>query len=141
MGFQDQTRRATARMDKRMKAAAQLSVQRVVERAERVEGEQGGRMRIDTGFLRASGGAALGTMPRGPARNPGRKKYPLGTTLTGMPLPVALAQWDFTKPLNYGWTANYALAREAKDKFVVGAAQLWPRIVKQAISEVKSARV
>lgn len=136
MSFGDQIRRHTAKYEKRLEATAKLSIERLVANAETLR-TNGGRFRFDLGFLLASGGAALGELPRGPTDNPERKRYRQDASLSGMPLPVALAQWDFTQKLTYGWTARYARAREAKDGFMLGAVQLWPRIVKDAAREVR----
>lgn len=94
-------------------------------------------MRVDTGFLRASGGAALGQMPRGPAEATKRRAagdktsqlYDRNEALTGRPLIVILSVWDQTEPLYYGWSASYARIRESKDGFMRLAAQNWDDIV------------
>lgn len=122
--------------DRRLKAVARQSVQELVDRAERTQPE-GGRMRVDTGFLRASGGASLGSMPRGPDEPTRRRAtgdktselYNRNESLTGRPLIVILSVWDQTQPLYYGWSANYARIRESKDGFMRLAAQNWDDIV------------
>jgi len=129
-----------ARKSKEMtEAVARQSVQDVVERAE-LTAAQGGAMRVDTGFLRASGGAALGGFPRGPSSNPGGRQFSgSGEAGTGIPLAVALAQWDFEAKLAYGWSASYARPREARDGFMRLAVQNWERIVESNVRAAKAA--
>lgn len=106
---------------RRTRAVAKQSVEDVVEVAQ-TPTAKGGRMRVDTGFLRSSGGAALGEPPKGPSSQGDGGQ-------SGEPLPVALAKWDLNQPLYWGWTAEYASARELKDGFARGAAELFPRFV------------
>lgn len=73
---------------------------------------KGGRMPIDTGFLRASGQMRLGGMPSGPTRpnskaigpiNPGPASY------QGSPTVVqSLGNFTIGTSIFFGWTAAYA---------------------------------
>lgn len=138
MSFSRQCRAATDRMQKMAEAVAKQSAQDVIADAQKTRA-RGGRMRVDLGFLRASGGAAVGQMPSGPTENRENQSYSSQQTLTGEPLVLALAGWDFEQPIYWGWSANYARARESKDAFMRLAAQKWPRIVKANIRRAKRA--
>jgi len=135
MSFDDDIKRNADRYKRRMRAVVQESTQRTVEMAQRVRGE-GGRMRVDTGFLRASGGAALDNPPTGPTSNDGE----VTGQLTGQPLPVILATWKPGQDIYWGWTANYARIRESKDGFARGAAEKWPDTVRQ-VTRIVSRRI
>lgn len=131
MSFDDDINKLADRYKRRMRAVVQESTQRTVAMAQQVRGE-GGRMRVDTGFLKASGGASLESPPTGPTDNEG---IAITGQLTGQPLPVILATWQPGQDIYWGWTANYARAREAKDGFARGAAEKWPDTVKQVARE------
>lgn len=93
---------------------------------------KGGKMRVDTGFLRASGQASLNGMPTGPGRGerkepnsyPSPDDYPLVASVA-----LALAQLKIGATFYFGWTANYARYREACDGFLEAALQNWQQIV------------
>ena len=97
---------------------------------------KGGKMRVDTGFLRASGQASLNGMPAGTTRKPNDAKpgefdFDSGlaeTTIGGM---------EFGAVLFWGWTANYARYREAYDGFLHATIQNWQKIVDSVIAEAK----
>jgi len=137
MSFDDQIKRLNAKYKKRMRATARTAVQDLRNEIIATRGE-GGRLRIDTGFLRASFGWDVGNLPSGPTDNDGRQNFGSDETLTGVPLAVALARWDFNQPLFGGFTANYARIREAKDGFVRGGTEKWDRIVDSAARRVKA---
>ncbi len=100
---------------------------------------KGGKMRVDTGFLRASGQASLNGVPNGPSMKPkdavkgqyddGNRKYPEIETTIG--------QMQFGSTLFFGWTANYAIYREARDGFLYSTVQNWQRIVDAVVAEAK----
>lgn len=124
-------------------AIAQESVQETVRLAQRVE-EQGGSMRVDTGFLRASIQASLRGMPNGPSQNEGahggKRKYTGGQQVAGEPVFVTLLKWNphHDQALHVGWTANYARVREAKDGFLQTAVQLWDQTVYVSTRKVRN---
>lgn len=138
MSFTNDCKRFAQLAQKRVLATARESVQDVVNLANSTQ-DQGGRMRVDTGFLRASGGAAVGRMPRGKSTNPARREYSEDDFAgTGLPLPIALAEWNLEQPLYYGWAATYARAREHKDGFMRLAAQDWDDIVRSNALQVRA---
>lgn len=99
----------------------------------------GGRMPIQTGFLRASIQGAEGQMPAGETTNKSGKEYPAGKTVSGEPISVALLQWDPNKgtPFFVGWTAAYARYMEYRYGFLRGATEQWDTIVEKVVMRVK----
>ena len=89
---------------------------------------KGGRMRVDTGFLRNSLKANIGSMPSG-ASSPGNwDDSEVVLTLTRLqPGQVFYA----------GWIANYARPREHYDGFLRMAAQKWQDQVDAAARQLK----
>jgi hypothetical protein len=140
--FGDDVNKFAKRFEKRFRAVARTAVQETTFIAQKPTG-QGGRMRIDTGFLRASIQAALGSMPKGPTTNDGgyggKRKYPIGAQAAGEPVAATLVKWDPIKgrPLYLGWTANYARVREYHDGFLRGAVQKWDSTVKRSARIVR----
>jgi hypothetical protein len=130
------------KVHQRYRAVARTAVQDTVAIAQRTEGE-GGRMRVDTGFLRASIQGALGvTPPSGPVRPPkgtGKGEY-VGRLVAGEPLSVTLLKWDPLKgqQITVGWTANYARHREYQDGFLRGAVEQWSTTVRKAVVKVEA---
>ncbi|RVH27893.1 HK97 gp10 family phage protein [Sinorhizobium meliloti] len=116
------------------------ATQEVVEEMQRPVG-QGGRMRVDTGFLRASLLASSTSMPAISAAKPVE-----GGTYTpdfGQ-IEAVIAGADVGDTLYFGYTASYAGYREygangqPADGFVRLAAQNWPIIVDRKAAELKA---
>lgn len=118
----------------KMFAVFKDSVQDLIEEADRPE-KEGGKMKVDTGFLRSTGSGALNASPRGEAV--GRKRLPGEVGV----LPE-YASYDFKKSLQslllkmkiddvlyWGWSANYASIRELYDGFSVSACENWKTYV------------
>lgn len=90
---------------------------------------KGGKMRVDTGFLRWSGTASLDGMPygevRGRKRLPGEEgvlvEYNYDENNGGRVLNDVLIRLKFGDTFHFGWTANYAKYRETYDGFLVSA--------------------
>lgn len=78
---------------------------------------KGGRMRVDTGFLR---GSLVGELRGSTSTFPDGDGYDL-----------LIARAKAGDPMTFGWTADYALPREFKDFFARGAAQQWQRIAEK----------
>ena len=123
----------------RVKAVGREAVQETISVAQVTRGE-GGRMRVDTGFLRASIQGSLGTMPRGPVGNPKRVDFRNSNQAAGENISSVLLRWDPTKstPLYVGWTAGYARVRESKDGFLRGAVENWDVAVERAVAKAKA---
>ncbi len=83
---------------------------------------KGGRMRVDTGFLRASGIGSLDGMPTGPSRRGEGQQAAEDVSLI-------LNQMTEGDTFSFGWTANYAQYREAEDGFLRLAIQRWQDFV------------
>lgn len=117
----------------RQEAVFRESAQRVAEIAQ-TPTSAGGRMRVDTGFLRASLSASLnGALP--PLRdNPGAGRshvYDAGE------VNLVIVNAEIGDVITLAYAARYALPREFKDAFVRTAAQQWPRIVAEVAAEAQ----
>lgn len=115
--------------EKRMIALMRQSLQDVINEAQ-LATAKGGRMRVDTGFLRASGQASLTGLPTGPSMKPDeatRHSFDDGSAPTNVT--VQLSELKMGATFYFGWTANYARYRELYDGFLEGALQNWSRIV------------
>lgn len=98
---------------------------------------KGGRMRVDTGFLRASGVAALNTIPSGNGQRPA--DAPVGQytgvydTWDGQQLEAVLSEMNLGDTFYFGWVANYADVREVYDGFMDIPLQNWQGYVNSAV--------
>ena len=116
----------------RMKDVVFNSIVDVTEMAQTPVGK-GGRMRVDTGFLRASGRASKNGFPSGPSVRP--PDAPVGKytgiydSYDGQEINAVLLSMKLGDTFYFGWTANYAEYREAKDGFLDTAAQNWQQFV------------
>lgn len=93
---------------------------------------KGGKMRVDTGFLRASGQYSFNGMPSGPMRGDPEKKYTYNAV--GQ---VDLVNVELGQTIWFGWTANYAKYREAYDGFLISGIQRWQSIVDKRCEQIK----
>jgi hypothetical protein len=105
-------------------AVMRASIYDVVDDAQTPTGK-GGRMRVDTGFLRASGQASLTGMPTGPDRGDPNGKYEFQEAS----ITASLQNMQLGNTFFFGWTAAYARYREVYDGFLQGALMHWDRIV------------
>ncbi len=114
------------------------SVQALVNQAQ-TPVAKGGKMRVDTGFLRASGQMSLTGMPSGPVRGDDDAKkhqYDDGNKVVSVEI---LNNFKAGDTIFFGWTANYAIYREAYDGFLSSAIQNWQSIVNAEIAKLKAA--
>lgn len=120
-----------------MEIVTRLAVNALVESAN-TPTAFGGRMRVDTGFLRNSIAANVGAMPSGESQRPAGATDGSIRYTEGEAIELAIMRW---KPpegaLFVGWTANYAPWREVKDGFVEAAVQRWDVFVSEAVAEAK----
>lgn len=115
------------------------SAERVVDIMQTID-DEGGRLKFDTGFLRASLRACFGEPGFAVTYNPND-----GTTFSYDPTEVSMviASQDLSDVLTFVYTANYALPREygargqSPDAFVQGAAMQWQRVVSEVAAELK----
>jgi len=145
MSFDRDINKLADRYKRRMRAVVQESTQRTVAMAQEVgpsvanpDANAGGRMPVDTGFLRASGGAALESPPTGPTKNQTGAK--VTGQVSGQPLPVILSTWQPGQDIYWGWTASHARFMESRYGFARGAAEKWPDTVKE-VTRIVSKRI
>lgn len=119
---------------KRMVAVVRGSVSDTVKGAN-TPVAKGGKMRVDTGFLRASGRLSLSGMPSGPTRPPD----PDGTyDFDGAAVTATLAGVDLGDTIYFGWSAEYARVREVYDGFLESELQKWQSTVDDNVRKVKA---
>jgi hypothetical protein len=116
----------------RLNAVMRQAISAVVDDAQ-TPVAKGGKMRIDTGFLRSSGVASLNAAPRGIARGEKNRTY----TWDGESLNKILAKMIIGDAFYFGWTAHYAKYREAHDGFLESALQKWQSHVDKATAYFK----
>lgn len=112
----------------RMLAVMRQSIANVVEDAQ-TPVAKGGRMRVKTGFLRASGLASLNAAPSGPRVGDKKKTY----AWEGESVNTVLAKMKIGDAFYFGWTAGYAKYREVFDGFLESAIQKWQNHVDTAV--------
>lgn len=126
--FSAQVGRHIARYKDRMEAVFKEATQATIREAQ-TPVSQGGRMPVDTGFLRNSLVSGLNG----------------STSLTGADSYVLIiAQAGITDTIEAGWVANYAKWVEFGSQgrtgrfFMRGAAQKWPEFVRKAAAAYKT---
>ena len=135
--FADQVKAITEKAKARQAAIFKGSAARVYERAS-LPKAQGGRMPVDTGFLRNSGKASLEGVPTSESLDP----------------PLAFAKMKVGDTVTVGWTAVYALRMEhgfvgedslgrkyaqQGNAFLMTQVQNWSFIVAEVTKEVEAA--
>jgi len=116
----------------RTEAVFKDAVTTLIEDAQRPVAK-GGRMRVDTGFLRASGQVSLNNMPSGPVRGEPGQVYTADTA----PIVLEIARAKPGDTIFFGWSANYARVREYHDAFLRTAVQRWQQIVDASVAKAK----
>lgn len=89
---------------------------------------KGGRMRVDTGWLRLSGRSSLTGMPAGEGAKPAGS-VPGQYQWDGEALNATLLNMKLGDTFHWGWVANYAPYRELYDGFMDTAIQNWQSYV------------
>lgn len=117
----NQVSRWASKAKARTVAGLRLATQTLVEEANRPV-SQGGKMPVDTGFLRGSLAASFTDIP-----------MPYGP-----PPELLIAQFSAGDVLFLGWTARYARHVEAKFFFMRSAAQRWTQFVVAAAREARA---
>ena len=112
----------------RLLAVMSNSLRDMVEDMQTSTGK-GGRMRVDTGFLRASGRASLEGFPSGngnqPADAPVGQYTGIYDNWTVDSLNAVLLNMELGDTFFWGWVAVYAPTREIYDGFMDTAIQNW----------------
>ena len=121
--------------DELMLAVARESLKQTVE-AMQTPVREGGRMRVDTGFLRTSGRANLNGYPSGEAERPANAK-PNSYQWNGEAIDAVLRRMKLGDTFNFGWTANYAPVREVYDGFMETELQNWNMRVNRVVARIK----
>lgn len=100
---------------------------------------KGGKMPVDTGFLRASGLSNLNSLPAGPSQKqlttPLSYPSPDDYTTQGK-VAVDLARLTLNDIFYFGWTAEYANAQEVRNGFVSASIQNWQSYVTKRADEL-----
>lgn len=138
--FELQIDRFVLNTEEKLLAVTRESIEAVVEDAQ-LPGPskndpvgQGGKMRVDTGFLRATGLAQIGSMPFGPSNERDAKSRYVWAKNQ---LEIVLASMKIGDTLYFGWTADYARIREMYDGFLEGAVQKWQTHVDESVKRFK----
>lgn len=118
----------------RLTAIFRESAQRVGEEANTTVHE-GGKLPIDTGFLRSSYAVSMTGMPLGLGEPPDREaKYRPDNAA----IDLVINQAVLGDTIWGGWTARYAPIQEERNGFQRSAAQRWPQIVTAVTAEAKA---
>lgn len=115
-----------------MTMVAQESTQRLIHRAQ-VPKAKGGKMPVDTGFLRASGRLSLTGVPTGPVRgdpNRGKDAYK-------SPDSVEISGFKLGRSIFWGWTAIYARRQELRNGFLSSPIRQWQKIVDGVVRDLR----
>lgn len=131
--FAAQVSKFVRQSEGRMNAVVAESAQRVIEVAQTPQAK-GGRMPVDTGFLRNTGRVEINAIPSGPSRaddgNTG--EFDAGS------LTLTLAGVRPGDTISFGWSAIYARRMEERYGFVEAAAMQWTSIVEQVARELET---
>ena len=128
--FKAQVDRIILKNEKKVDALIRQSLQDIIDDAQLAKAK-GGRMPVDTGFLRASGQLSFTGMPTGPTRDMSDKTY------TEPTFEATLAKAKAGDRLFFGWTAIYAGKQEFLNGFLSGALQKWQAIVAKNVEKLK----
>lgn len=130
--FETQIDEFIVNTEAKMLEVVKRSVDALIEEAQ-TPTVKGGKMRVDTGFLRSSGQAQLGSMPSGPSQRNPESKYMWETNQTQ----IVLGKLKKGDIFYFGWTAKYARYREMYDGFLDSAIQKWQSYVDQSVRKLR----
>lgn len=126
----------------KMIAVVKNSIKEVVQDAQ-TPLSKGGKIHVDTGFLRSSGQAQLNQIPSGQTEGRQRAEGELGV-LPEYAVPdnadyilSTLAKMKIGDTFYFGWTARYASTREIYDGFMESAVMKWKEIVDNQIRRLR----
>lgn len=120
-------------------AVVKNSIEDLVEDANKPV-KAGGRMPVDTGFLRASSASAINHLPEGETRGRHRKKnengviYPYDSSVS---LLGVLPKFKMGDVFYFGWTAEYANKMNIKYGFLDSACQKWADFINNNVRRLK----
>lgn len=127
MSFSNDIRRFNQAAVERYKSVYRNSVQELGRTANTPQA-QGGRLNVDTGFMRNSQAYALNQMPSGPSQN--ETNSPVNDRMGDGPI-LILGRWQPGDTVYIGYTAFYSRHQEYQTGFVRSAAQQWDDIVER----------
>ena len=127
--FTDQMDAWVLKSKARTEAVFKQSAQFAAEEAQQPIAK-GGRMPVDTGYLRNSFGADIGRTPSGRLMS-GTDNYSFNA------VEAAIVRARVGEAIIFGWAANYAPYMEARYAFARSVIQNWDQIVLRAIDQVK----
>lgn len=127
MGLEADIQAFVTKSEARLKAVVFNSIQDVTEMTQ-TPVAKGGRMRVKTGFLRASARASKQGFPSGPSERPAGAADN-SFVYEGAAVVAVLSDMKLGDTFYFGWTANYAAAREMRDGFLETATQNWQQFV------------
>jgi len=116
------TAKSQARLEAVWKTAAQD-----IAREVQTPRAKGGKLPVDTAFMRNSFAADINSTPGGNGNSP----YSAG------PISIVIGRAKIGDRVVFGWGANYAIYMEARYGFLRGAAQNWQQIVDKAAKKVQ----
>lgn len=128
---EDQVRLVERRLDATFKNAAK----RVINEAQRPQAK-GGLMPVQTGFLRNSGRAGTGDLPKGPIRGNKGRSYDW-ERMSQAEVMALINNTPVGEKIFFGWTAAYARRREYEDGFLRGAMAQWQWYVAEEATRAK----
>lgn len=94
---------------------------------------KGGRLPVETGFLRSSAAAAINARPIGDVRGDKKDVY----TYDATQVETIIASINAGDTFYFGWTAEYARLMEARNGFLEGAVMKWQSFVDKAVSKLR----
>lgn len=97
---------------------------------------EGGRMPVDTGFLRSTGLSSLNGWPSGPDDKPADAALN-SYNWDGESVTTTLADMKQGDTFYFGWTAVYALKQEVYNGFLDTAAQNWQAVVDANVRKLR----
>lgn len=128
-----------SKVEKNLLSVTRSAIQDVINEAQTAVAK-GGKMPVDTGFLRRSGMSHLNSLPFGPSQKatqtPGAYSSPEEYT-SDPNVAVDLANLTLNDIFYFGWTAEYALMLETRYAFLDSALQNWQSNVKRRAEELE----
>lgn len=138
MSFKAEVDKWVTEVESRLVAVTRSAVGDLINEAQ-TSTAKGGKMPVDTGFLRSSGLSNLNSLPAGASQKqlttPLSYPSPDDYTTQGK-VSVDLARLTIKDTFYFGWTAEYANAMEVKYGFVGSAVQNWQSYVTKRAEEL-----
>ena len=116
-----------AQSQARLEAVFREAAQEIVKEVQTPR-KKGGKMPVDTSFLRNSFAAEVNKIPSGD----GDSAYKKG------PISIVINRAVIGDRVVFGWAASYAIYMESKYSFLRSAAQNWQQIVDRSAQKVKT---